>query len=230
MKNQRVVIILISLFMIAVRQNSYAVDSLTHKYPSAVLVELRTEQSRVKALIADRKYKELDEVKGDLACVHTAMIRDFNDHFNYCPVYYFIDTNEDLVLKKEFDGVLLIAEGTPAQKVVINAFSKDYVIVYYGYPAEQRRNQKVVTDSAKYESNSGEPMGEGLIINNDKMQQVNYLYNLGYDVLVVRKKDKPYYYSSRHFHIGYYPSANDFNEKLKLRKNTHRIKMNRRLG
>jgi hypothetical protein len=210
MKHLQVTTILIPFFAIAILDCAHAADSLTHTYPSAVLVELKTGQSRINALRADKKYSELSEAENDIDDANAAMIRDFHDHFNYCPVYYFVDTNEYLILKKQFAGVLLDADKMPAQNIAINGASKDYVIVNYGYPAEQPHHQKVVTDSAKYESNSGEPMGKGLIINNDKMQQINYLYNLGYENLLINKKDKGYAYSSKHFNIDYYPSAKEF--------------------
>ena len=231
MKNKIIAIIFISFFASSTVHTSYAGDSLTYKYPDAVLVELKTGQSRLNALRTDKKYKQLDEAKIAVAGANDAMIRDFKDHFNYCPVYYFADTNQKFILKKEFDGILSDADGTTAVNTTINAASKDYVIVYYGYPTEQKRNQKVITDSTRYASTAGEPMGKGLIITNDKMQQIAYLYNMGYDALYMRsmrKDQKIYAYSSKHFNIDYFPFADDFNKKLKKRKNPHQMKMNRR--
>ena len=63
MKNKLVVSIFIFLSASANAHVSYASDSLTHTYPSAVLVELKSEQSRLHALIVDKKYRELEEVK-----------------------------------------------------------------------------------------------------------------------------------------------------------------------
>ena len=207
-----------TLLLLVVAQSIYAAnDSVAHKNPQVVLVQISSERNRTEALEKDRKYTELEEVKRDAAALAATMKLDFQDHFNYCPVYYFIDTDLDRVKKKEFEGVLQNADGSVVKKPVING--KSYMIVYYGYPVADAGTDKPVTDSVKNHYNSGEPMGKGLVINNPKFQQVGYFYKFGYqDALFSKKADKKYVYHSKHFDIDYYPLAERFNKKLTNKK------------
>ncbi len=228
MKNSAIKVSLVTFFITIVFCTAYAGDSTSRQYPVAVLVELKTEQSRIAALTKDKRYAQLEELNNDIIGERDAMVRDFKDNFDYCPVYYFMDTDIEFITKKQFAGKLLDANLKAIPNNIINSESNDYVIVYFGYPAVQPHHQKIVKDSLKYLSNSGEPMGIGLIINNDKMQQISYLYSLGYHSAFLSKREKKYAYLSKHFSIEYFPFAKEFNTKLKNRKNSQKMKINRK--
>jgi hypothetical protein len=197
----------------------YAADSMSHKNPQFVLVQVSSEHNRVAAMTKDRKYKELAEVQKDAAAVAETMKLDFKDHFTYCPVWYFIDTNIDRIKNMQFDGVLFNADGAPVKNPAVSAKGKNYLIAYYGYPVADAGAGKPVTDSVQYHYNSGEPMGKGLVINNYKFQQVGYFYKFGYqEALFTKKASKRYVYHSKHFDIDYFPQAEKFNKKLKDRR------------
>src|SRR5579872_5967407 len=169
-KNKTTAVFII-LFSLIISNACYATDTLKNKYPSAVLVQLRSEHNRIEALKKARMYKELAEVEQDAKEVQSRMIMDFQVNFKYCPVYYFMDTDADLIKEKIFDGILKNADGSPAKNLVIDKSSDNYVIVFYGYSVDDARGNFMVADSAKYPVNSGEPAGKGLVINNDKFQQ-----------------------------------------------------------
>ena len=101
-------------------------DTLADKFPKAILVQLRSEHNRITAATKERKYKELEIIKNDAVNVTSRMIADFKDNFTFCPVYYYMDTNLDLVKNRVFKGVLFNADSTPANDLVINDTSKDY--------------------------------------------------------------------------------------------------------
>jgi len=217
-------------------------DTLAHRYPKAVLVQLRSEHNRMDAMERNRSYKELAQVKNDAVQITTRMIADFHDHFNFCPVYFYVDTNLDLVKSRKFQGVLFNADSTPVTNPVISDTSQDYLIVYYGYPETQMRTEdSAVREKLKTydygdpryppkESNLtqreldetrshhiyGDPMGRGLVICNYRMQQVSFLYKFGYDELFFKaaKKYPKYAYSSRHFDMEYFPYATKFNQVI----------------
>jgi hypothetical protein len=200
---------------------SYAADTLSRTFPSAILVQLRSEQSRINGLIKVGDTKALAQIEQDGAAVATATINDFHDHLDYCPVYYYMDSNLSKVMNRQFDGVLTNADGKPVKSDAIT--DTDYFIVFYGSPTEQRRVKNLVTDSSVYQYNSGEPFGKGLIINNYKMQQVSYLYQLGYDNVFFNMfhRHSKYAYESRRYDIEYFPFAiklnKDLNEGGKIR-------------
>jgi len=232
--------IIIALSILIIAKTSYAQDTLSHagdtlkaRSPKVLLVQLRSEHNRMAALIKQRRYKEIEGLKADAMNVTTRMIADFHDNFNYCPVYYYMDTNLDLIKNRVFQGVLLHEDGTPAENVTIP--DTDYLIAFYGYPTSQSRISGVVKDSTyrivysdttdivrgimdtmTYDYNSGEPIGKGLIINNYKYKQVSFLYKFDYENLAfkLRRANKKYIYNSKRYEIEYYPFAALLNMKL----------------
>ena len=232
--------ITIALFIVIITSACFAQDTLSHtgdtlkvQSPKALLVQLRSEHNRMAALIKQRRYKEIEGLKTDAMNVTARMISDFHDNFNYCPVYYYMDTNLDLIKNRVFQGVLLHEDLTPIEKV--NIPDTDYFIVFYGYPTSQSRRRDIVPDSTyrivysdttdiirgimdtmTYDYNSGEPMGKGLIVNNDKFKQVSFLYKLDYEnfMFKLRRANKKYIYNSKHYEIEYFPFATLLNAKL----------------
>jgi len=204
-------------------------DSVAVKYPVAVLVQLRSEHNRLEALKRDKMWKEMEEVEKDAKTAAASMIGDFRENFNYCPVYYFMDTNFMEIKNKHFDGILMNEHLTPEKNVIINSASENYVIVYFGYPATQPHTDDIVPDSMKFQANSGEAFGKGLIIDNDKFEQISYVYKLGYSDIFVNRKKKRYFYTSDHYDIEYFPLAGQFMKKLGERdkSNLDKIKISR---
>ena len=204
-------------------------DTLVNKFPRAVLVQLRSEHNRMEALNNQKKYDAIEGLEEDAINVASRMKADFNDNFNFCPVYYYMDTNLDLLKSRVFKDILFNADGTPATNIVISDTSRDYLIVFYGYPTPQSRLSDVVIDSFAYRYNSGEPLGKGLIINNYKFQQVSFLYKLDYENLAfrLRKANKKYIYVSKKYDMEYFPFAEVFNKKLQTRQEKIRISHHR---
>ena len=204
--------------------NCAAIDTATTYRPFVVLVQLRSEHNRIAAMTRDRRYKQLEEVIHDAIAVRTAMINDFKDRFDDCPVYFYMDTNAYLVKEKKFAGILLDTNLDPIKNIIIDSTSNDYLIAYYGYPVEQSRLTNVVTDESKYSVGEETPMGKGLVILDDKYRQVNYFYKLGYDALFIKRKvNHKYYFFSKNFDMEYYTFAGLFNEKKLDRYGNHRI-------
>jgi len=214
-------IVFICLFSLSGCFSSYAADTVVT--PRAILVQLRSEHNRIEALARDRRHKELEEVKNDAVAVRQKMILDFSDNFTKCPVYYYMDTDINLIKNKQFDGALLNADGSPAHSIPLNNGSRDYLVVFYGQPVSQPKNTAVVTDTTKYSYESDVPFGKGLVILNVEFKQVNYLYMFGYNQRALKRsiKTKKYCYSSKHFDIEYFPFAKLFNNKLTTRFATH---------
>lgn len=202
-----------------------AEDTLKKEYPVAVLVQLRSEQNRVSAMKKARDTKSLQEVQNDANEVIRRIHLDFHNNFDYCPVYYYIDTNTDLIKAKKFDGILLNEDGSVVAHPIINSSSNDYVIAYYGYPLSQAKYQSKLTDSTRYSYDPQTPYGKGLVILNDSFQQLTYFYKLGYDEIMFGKPAelKRYYYRSKHFDIEYYPFARLFSKTMLDRYSRRRM-------
>ena len=218
------IIIHVAVCTFFIFSKTFASDSLYQKTPIAVLVQLRSEHNRIQSLTESKNFGMVEQVQKDAVGVQRAMINDFTDNFDYCPVYYYMDTNLNLVIQKKFEGVLFNADGSPANKIVINDSDTKYLIVFYGYPEEQsRRTKEVANEHGHYDS--GEPMGEGLIINNSKFHQVSFLYKFGYENLLFRLfHNRRYFYVSKKFDMEYFPFAHALNSRLLAGNEKIRIK------
>ncbi len=215
-------------FVISFFLNGFAclgADADSSKYPSAILIQLKSEHNRIAALTKAKRYSAVKEVENDAMEVNKRFKLDFHNNFTYCPIYYYIDTNVDLIKNKLFDGILFNEDGTPAKDLVINSNSTDYIVAYYGYAVSQSRHKKVQTDSSKNEYDPDPPAGRGLVILNDKFQQLTYFYKFGYDDFKPSDEaSKQFYYSSKNYEIEYYPFAKLFNETMFDRYGRRRIK------
>lgn len=210
MLNKRTYFAITVLLLLASLQTVFAADTLNRKIPAAVLVQLRAEKNRITTLTAARRYKQVEEVKNDAKKVADAMINDFQDNFNHCPVYYFMDSNAEAVKNKQFDGILLNADGRAVTDPVVNSASNNYLIVYYGYPNYQERRNEVSTDQlSPY-------FGRGLIILNHEYEQIAYIFLLSYNEHFYKrnKRLKKYNYHSKRFDMQYIPFAAELQAEI----------------
>ncbi len=191
----------------------------------AVLVQLRVERNREKALTEHNQTAKLQLLKDDTRKTNQAMINDYKDNFTLCPVYYYMDTNYHAVAAGKLDGLLLDATGAPAKNVVITKDSTNYIIVYWGRATMQSVFESRVRDTSAYSYNSGMPSGEGLVVNDNTMHQLSYFYKFDFDDGEKGTTRKKYQYHSKAFNIQYYPSAKHLQNKLY--KNPGHIKISR---
>ncbi len=220
--------IIFFMILLAIHPRCIAQDTSGLLYPTAILIQLNSEHNRIEALTKARDYKSLDEVKHDAAEVIKHFKTDFHDNFNYCTVYYYMDTNVEFIKKKMFDGILMDAESLPVKNPVINSKNEDYLIAFYGNPVSQSRTSKLQADTSLYSYDPQTPNGRGLVILNDKFLQLTYYYKLGIDELGLggNKSIKKYSYHSMHFEIEYYPFAHLLNQNLQEKNNRRRLHLN----
>ena len=194
---------------------SFAYIPKPSQVPVAILVQLRVEQSRITALNEYHQTDKLKTLMADKEKVNAAMMNDFTDNFSFCPVYYYMDTNYEAVKNKKFDGILLDAAGKPVNNPVIHTGSSNYLVVCYGKPATQSTFDDIVDDSVAYMNDSGTPACDALVISDDQLRQVSFLYKLDFDELFIKRKfSKKYYYKSKVFKLEYYPFAALLNKQL----------------
>ncbi len=182
--------------------------------PKALLVQLRSEQSRIKYFESHYDNTDAERVRNEAAKIRSAMIHDFRDHFSFCPVYYYIDTNAQLIKEQKFNGVLFNADGITAKNIVISPGDTDYFIVYYGYP-ENENTELYVMPGAGYKYGSGNVMGRGLIFLNYKYEQRDYYYIIhNFRSLFYRYLNHDYEFYSKKFDMEYRPKAKNYNDAL----------------
>jgi hypothetical protein len=179
--------------------------------PKVLLVQLRSEKSKIDYLTQHKQFREANKVRKEASIVRKVMKNDFEENFSFCPVYYFIDTNSDQVKKQEFDNVLFTADGLPMKNNILYPGDTNYFIVYYGYPEDQMEID-ANPDEYDYVGN-GEVMGRGLIFLSYKYQQVDFYYRFAYwDIF--KKPNPRYSYRSADYDMEYFPFAGDYEKDL----------------
>jgi len=184
--------------------------------PKVLLVQLRSEQNKIEHFIQQNKFRETNKVKTEASIIRKVMKNDFEENFSFCPVYYYMDTNAEMVKRQLFDNVLFTADGIPMNKDILHPGDTNYFIVYYGYPGEQMELDARPED--EYSFNNGEAMGRGLIFLNYKYQQIDFYYRFAY-FDIFNKPDPRYFYKSADFDMEYYPFAAQYESDLQEKFN-----------
>ena len=190
-------------------------STASKKYPAAVLVMLNTETNRIAALEKANRKDKAAIAKQDGEGERKAMINDFTDHLDFCPVYYFMDTNLEAIKAGQLTGHLRSKEGTVLTEVPAILNGGEYFIVFYGIPLKQYMKREVDEKDGKG-YNDDLDFGKGLVICNSKMVQGSFLYMFDYGKAFARGKAQgKYRYASETFDIEYYPFVKVFNKQLK---------------
>lgn len=102
------------------------------RQPDVILVQLSSEQNRMKKLNAENKPRTVEKLRREAGAMNRAIRNDLRDHFSFCPVYYFMDTNLARLEEGQLSGILMDADGAVADARTLTG--KNYQIAYYGYP------------------------------------------------------------------------------------------------
>ena len=179
--------------------------------PKAILVQLRSEQSRIEFFTEKKQLREANRVKREAAIIRKVVKNDFEENFSFCPVYYFIDTNLEMIKKQQFEGVLFTADGLPMKRNILHPGDTNYFIVCYGYPEEQMELDAMREEYP--DISSSEVMGKGLIFLNYKYRQVDFYYHFGYSDLF-NPPNPRYAYISMEYDMEYFPFAGKYEQDL----------------
>ncbi|MCB0698242.1 MAG: hypothetical protein H6551_06345 [Chitinophagales bacterium] len=135
--------------------------------PTAILVQLKAEQRKISELEKNNRTGSANMIKEDAAQVRSRMIKDFTDNFDYCPVYYFMDTDLDKIKRYDFDGVLLDKDGNIVTSASITSGDSTFYIAYYGMPAPAYKD-----DEDKGKRKSSNVTNEALVLTDNRYNQV----------------------------------------------------------
>lgn len=109
--------------------------------PKALLVILKTRQRQVDWML-DHHPEKVPRLKKDIQSVLEATVNDFNDHFSYCPVYYFADTLMDEVMAGRLSHVLLDKDLRPAKNVVLQDGDTSFFVVDFGQMSQSSKQER----------------------------------------------------------------------------------------
>jgi hypothetical protein len=97
--------------------------------PKAILVQLFTYPRRVEFYKKTGHTAQLSAFQAASATAAKKIVDDFNDNFDFCPVYYYYDTNAHLIRDRKFSGVLLNPAMLPAKNIILSSTDTNYFII-----------------------------------------------------------------------------------------------------
>lgn len=180
-----------------------------NRFPKAILVQLSSEQNRMKDLQKRQSDSgKLAQLKKDAAMVCEKILLDFKDNFTMYPVYFFMDTNYEKIREGNFTDVLMDTDGDLMERTELSNGSTDFFIIYYGYPKFTKRKPKRIKASSDEAASFDAPTGKYFVICDNKLEQITYVRR-GKNSFAneVPAEDKKYKYDSPLFNIGYNPTV-----------------------
>jgi hypothetical protein len=182
-----------------------AKDHSVIKRPEYILVQLSTEMNRMRKLEAHGTAKEVARLKKDLAGIYNVMRNDFQDHFNFCPVYFFFDTSLTEIKNHNFHGNVFSINGSALPDGYLTG--DNYQIVYYGYPVERLPHLGYLPEQTN-ETNFTTKFGRVWVVCDKNYEQVSYAGRIStFDKGAEYLFDSDYRFVSKKFDLEYFPGA-----------------------
>lgn len=180
--------------------------------PKALLVIIPSESNRRAALQNMHDTKKLSLLEDAVKNVQRKMVMDFTDNFHYCPVYFFVDTNQAKIKALQFDGILLDSTLKPATNPVLANGDTNFIVGCYGIMSPTHDTTASTAEAYKKHQDIA-TQTQSFYAMDHKFQILHSgypfkSYSLTKDPGYKMKKSKnAYYYSSPFFEISYAASA-----------------------
>ena len=168
------------------------------KPAKAILVQLNSEHNKVSYLLKAHRNEEANDIAIESMAMRKKMIADFTDNFTSCLVYYFIDTNFDLIKNRQFKDILLNADGSIVNNPIIDSADSAYYIIRYGYPDQN----KTIRDA------------QGISVYKPGFIQPDFAHSFFIYRADPDKTIRKYIYKSRKYDIEYFPAAKEINRRI----------------
>ncbi|PZF74692.1 hypothetical protein [Taibaiella soli] len=182
--------------------------------PKALLVIIPSETNRKKALIAAHDQKRLSLLQDAVTKVQHKIVVDFTDNFHFCPVYFFVDTNQSKIEALQFEGVLLDSSFKPVSNSVLHAGDTGFFVGCYGIMTNTPDTTTIYSNTEQYKQHQDvATQTPSFYVMNHEFEVLRSGYpfkaygsteNPGYKM---KKPKNAYYYSSPYFDISYEASA-----------------------
>lgn len=192
-------------------------DKVDKTPPKALLIKLNTNQRKKEYFTKTKNTKMLKQVNTDTDSMIHKIVTDFTDNFHFCPVYYFIDTNEEKVKAQNFTGVLLDKNLKPVASVAFEP-SDNYFIATYGVPNIPQASDNGDSKDL-YDTDFTNARGKTRLLVMDKHLQPLQKplpdgSNSGITKGSMKKPASEYKYTSPKFDISYKPVAAKYQVRL----------------
>jgi hypothetical protein len=186
--------------------------------PKMILVELFTHTPKSNYFLRIKQPKKAAEVLVDAQSVIEKTVADFNENFHFCPVYYFYDTNAQLISNRNFEAALFNKDLTPVVTSPISDADTSYIIVNYGPAAISRK--EYLPGATEETNNLSFGVSDNVLITSFKSNMLSYTFTplptfVLYDKKsIFRGNTQKYAYTSKRFNIYYKDQAEFLNNKF----------------
>jgi len=197
--------------------------NLNDKPPKALLVQLQTRKSQVDYL-QKHSPEKLQEFQHDVQGIMKATTRDFASNFDYCTVYFFIDTYADSIKNGKFEGYLLDKDMKPVQHPVLAEGDTSFFVAYCGAYMPQPENEKIAPGAApgtepQYDLADDDPtaLKPTLLVldHNYRVLKVPRPRTIKGYMAVFNGRDRDYSYRAKHFNLEYVPMATSYSNTIR---------------
>lgn len=211
--------------------NTFAKTKKERVPPAALFIQLNTEQVRANHLRTKGDTNSLAKLQAASGRAAQVMINDFTDHFKFCPVYYFYDSNLTRLQQGDY-SVLMDANRkqiNEEKKAKITTISSNYFIGYFGFTGIQiNKNPKGVSDDpsdpetlrhdkvygTSYGHAKSTALNVGFVVTTMDAREIQRFFvgrNRDMNMFVGSFRSRDYNYSSSDFTIDYVRSAKTLN-------------------
>lgn len=184
--------------------------------PKAVFVQLFTYPRRVAFYKRAKRPDDLKRFQHEAHAAAMLIVKDFNENFDYCPVYYYYDTNARFIREKKFTGYLLDKDLTPVTTSPVKPADTNFLIVMNSLLMSEdflpeRQGGDVDILSASDNVNSNKPR---IVVYDHKFRQLPRNTVRTAKGIGERKSTKRYAYKSQAFNISYTGKAATLNSNF----------------
>lgn len=184
--------------------------------PKAVFVQLFTYPRRVAFYKRSKRTEDLVRFQREAHNAAMQMVKDFNENFDYCPVYYYYDTSARFIMDKKFAGRILNKDLTPSTDVVVKPTDTNYLIVMNSLLMSEdflpsSETEEVDIFSASDNVNSNKPR---IVVYDHKFRQLPRNTVRTPKGAFERKRDRRYTFRSHSFNLSYAGKAATLNNNF----------------
>ncbi|MBS1774158.1 MAG: hypothetical protein JST82_14970 [Bacteroidetes bacterium] len=220
--SQRLLSTLLVLTLVFHNSNAQVIKrrwSKNEEEPGVLLVQLAVNSNKVEAFRKAGYTNLVQRVKDESDSANKKMVQDFNDNFKFCPVYYYYDTNANLIREKKFDGIILDSALQVVENIPALLATRHFQVVRFGYanPTVNEYDEEDSTKDSKGHYTTGR-LEKRLIVMGPDLKRVKFPMPQGsvsaFDTRSARNKGPKYNFSSKRFDIYYIPYAGKLDKDI----------------
>ena len=140
MKSQIVISLIIIFFTFCGNAQEVTPNATKYPRPKVILMMLHLSTNKIEALKRRGLHEDISLVMQGDKETNESIMKDFAQHFTFCPIYFFYDTCYEKAIAKQWGDIVFYDYESLSKKKLINVSSfSNYYLAEVGYasPTEQ---------------------------------------------------------------------------------------------